>query len=343
MPKGIGTKSNGKLKASEWHSLFSKHLPLIALDVFGSKWSPNDHQRKRLVLENLVSLVECTHFVENKNITEDDTWKFEIDYAKYCKTSATLFPGISIRPNHHYALHIGLSEFGGERLNGMLQSLSNNNLLGQIESSMTKSFCQIQRLSHVKEYTKLTHRQRNKGTRTNLDIGIYEAVLHHLRQDHDYIHDYRNLPHPQDAAILTRDVLQFESLEGSSISTKKPNNGVWWMDDEEMKYGFVIHILQFSIEGVSTRIVIEPTTSVDFARLSEVQAEWPGFLQRMGVGVGEVKAGAYTLVESSKVQGLCAYREMPAWCAGNNHPLILWQALHLDVPSLDPMEGIVSH
>ncbi|KAG0141316.1 hypothetical protein CROQUDRAFT_26295, partial [Cronartium quercuum f. sp. fusiforme G11] len=34
IPKGIGTKANGKLKASEWHALFATHLPLAAFDVF---------------------------------------------------------------------------------------------------------------------------------------------------------------------------------------------------------------------------------------------------------------------------------------------------------------------
>ncbi|KNZ60550.1 hypothetical protein VP01_15387g1, partial [Puccinia sorghi] len=36
IPKGVGTASNGKLKASEWHSLFAKNLPLVALEAFGN-------------------------------------------------------------------------------------------------------------------------------------------------------------------------------------------------------------------------------------------------------------------------------------------------------------------
>ncbi|KAG0149028.1 hypothetical protein CROQUDRAFT_33774, partial [Cronartium quercuum f. sp. fusiforme G11] len=34
IPKGLGTKENGKLKASEWHALFATHFPLATLDVF---------------------------------------------------------------------------------------------------------------------------------------------------------------------------------------------------------------------------------------------------------------------------------------------------------------------
>ncbi|KNZ56865.1 hypothetical protein VP01_22g4 [Puccinia sorghi] len=34
MPKGFGSVKNGKLKASEWHTLFAIHLPLAAISVF---------------------------------------------------------------------------------------------------------------------------------------------------------------------------------------------------------------------------------------------------------------------------------------------------------------------
>jgi hypothetical protein len=34
MPKGLGKSKNGKLKATEWHSLFAFHLPLAVLDIF---------------------------------------------------------------------------------------------------------------------------------------------------------------------------------------------------------------------------------------------------------------------------------------------------------------------
>ncbi|MBW0488319.1 hypothetical protein O181_028034 [Austropuccinia psidii MF-1] len=33
MPKQLGSAQNGKLKASEWHSLFAIHLPLVFLDI----------------------------------------------------------------------------------------------------------------------------------------------------------------------------------------------------------------------------------------------------------------------------------------------------------------------
>lgn len=145
------------------------------------------------MLNNLCSLVECTHFVECKSITEETCAKFEINYASYCRTSETLFEGISIRPNHHYALHIGqlsrflgplisLSEFGGERLNGLLQSMPTNNLIGQMEVSMTKRFCQIQRLAQKKKISKLSMVAPIQEVNTHLDLAIYEVLLAHLKK-----------------------------------------------------------------------------------------------------------------------------------------------------------------
>lgn len=79
--------------------------------------------------------------MEKKSISKGDCSNYKASYQSYCKTSASLFENIPIRPNHHYALNIGevsryfgplsgLSEFSGERVNGLFQSLSNNFLLG---------------------------------------------------------------------------------------------------------------------------------------------------------------------------------------------------------------------
>ncbi|KNZ44725.1 hypothetical protein VP01_889g10 [Puccinia sorghi] len=194
VPKGVETESNGKLKASEFHSVFAEHLPLVALEDFGS-----------------ACLIEFTHFFESRLITEESCAKFYINYKFYCRTSEPLFQEISIWPNHHYALQISqlsqkfvplinLSEFGGERLNGMLQSFSAKNLLGkrfarcntdevkelngliqvcsttgqtgQMEGSMIKCFCKIQQLAHKKEFSKLGTTLPNKDVNNHLTLEI---------------------------------------------------------------------------------------------------------------------------------------------------------------------------
>ncbi|KNZ57559.1 hypothetical protein VP01_2127g2 [Puccinia sorghi] len=83
VPKRVGTASNINMKASKWHSLFSKNLPLVALKVFGNVWSAGNRKQNISLLKNLCSLVECTHFVKCKSITEETCAKFEINYALY--------------------------------------------------------------------------------------------------------------------------------------------------------------------------------------------------------------------------------------------------------------------
>ncbi|KAG0142552.1 hypothetical protein CROQUDRAFT_97433 [Cronartium quercuum f. sp. fusiforme G11] len=107
----LGTKSNGKLKASEWHALFAHHLLLATIDVFignyeiFSNGQGDDYSAKLLM--NFVALVECTHLVGSREVSPGDLEKFKQVYNKYTFTSKVLDPDCSIKPNHHYAKHIG--------------------------------------------------------------------------------------------------------------------------------------------------------------------------------------------------------------------------------------------
>ncbi|KNZ46356.1 hypothetical protein VP01_7333g1, partial [Puccinia sorghi] len=340
----VGTASNGKLKASEWHSLFAKHLPLVSLEAFGS-----------------VCLIECTHFIKSKSITEDSCSKFDIYYKSYCRTSEALFKGISIRPNHHYAIHIGqlsqiwgplinLSEFRGERLNGMLQSLSTNNLLGQMEGSMMKCFCQIQRLAHKKEFSKLSMNSANKNVNTHLTLEIYEVLYEHLKKTHPNLRDYREIPHPIGAKVLTRNVTKINQAEIQNrlqVSTKKPQNGVWWDCNGQRSFGFVIDIFRVpDLEDGSTQVVIKRTDLVDLRQVADVDFEWLPILSQMKVAVGVVAPDCYNLIHASSIGGQCLYQELSLGVIGNKFDLIgnkfdlvLWMAVELlTLLDPDPME-----
>ncbi|MBW0522341.1 hypothetical protein O181_062056 [Austropuccinia psidii MF-1] len=107
MPKRIGIAKNGKLKASEWHSLFSIYLPLSFLDtLLQFQTSNEDMVRYQIVLENLGFLIQCTNIVSSKSYKEDDAISFQREYDTYTQTSASLFSNQRVLPNHHYALHI---------------------------------------------------------------------------------------------------------------------------------------------------------------------------------------------------------------------------------------------
>ncbi|KNZ43677.1 hypothetical protein VP01_999g3 [Puccinia sorghi] len=342
VPKGVGTASNGKLKASEWHSLFAKHLPLVALEAFGNVWSAGNRDRKISLLNNLCSLVECTHFVECKSITEETCAKFEINYALYCRTSETLFEGISIQPNHHYALHIGqlsrllgplisLSKFGGERLNGLLQSMPTNNLIDSMTSSKKKRFSKLSMVAPIQEVN------------THLDLAIYEVLLAHLKKAHSNLRDYRDMPHPLEAKILTWNVQKINTAkikDKTRVSTKKPHIGIWWDCDGQQSFGFVIDIIRIpDLDEGTMQVVIERTDLVNLAYVANVKPEWVQILDQMKVAVGYVASACYNLIDASSIGGHCVYREISVGTMGNKHALVLWMAVEYSTNlDRDPME-----
>lgn len=91
MPRGFGTKKNDKLKASEWHNLFSTHLPLAALDIFIGRDVEESLNRNEDAINNICVLVRCTNIVASKTIMREDCDLFEDKYTIYTTTSTQLF------------------------------------------------------------------------------------------------------------------------------------------------------------------------------------------------------------------------------------------------------------
>ncbi|MBW0512814.1 hypothetical protein O181_052529 [Austropuccinia psidii MF-1] len=180
IPGGIGTARNGKLKGNEWSVLFNIYLPLTVLDIL---WDlgPKNH----LVLINIGALIQCTKIVGAQWVTEDNGHLFRSAYDTYQNTSKALFPNCRTLPNHHYAMHIpeqlsrwgplnGMSEYGGERLVGILQKIKTNSLQGATEETMMKKFVNSKAL----------------------DDNSYSNLLQHLQKEKPHLRDYRKIPHP---------------------------------------------------------------------------------------------------------------------------------------------------
>ena len=140
-PTNLGEKSHGKLKADQWLQLFSVFLPLILPEI----WSSSLNQHHQSLLENFHDLVACTNIICSYSVTEDSANLYHEHYIRYLKSSKTLFPNVSTRPNHHFALHnadlmkfwgplILLSEFPFESKNGMLQQINTNSHLCKLSS-----------------------------------------------------------------------------------------------------------------------------------------------------------------------------------------------------------------
>lgn len=136
-PVNLGDASHGKLKAQEYLTLFSVILPLIIPELWHFPLaSDNDLQN----LECFYHLVVTTNIICSFQTSNEEADVYTQHYVQYRTIIQDLFHHWPALPNHHWALHNGallknwgplpsVSEFPGERLNGMLQKIKTNRQL----------------------------------------------------------------------------------------------------------------------------------------------------------------------------------------------------------------------
>jgi hypothetical protein len=143
LPSQLGNAKCGKLKASQWYTLFVYVIPLIVADIFVTNINRIvESSNRALIMENIACLIQCTHIVNSRRIKDVHRKRFEDSYERYTLTSQKIFQHLSILPNHHYALHVPqqqelwgplgeVAEFTGERMIGKLGEIRTNNRLGK--------------------------------------------------------------------------------------------------------------------------------------------------------------------------------------------------------------------
>ena len=140
-PSNLGEASHGKLKARTYLTLFSVIFPLIFPDLW---WSPDlpDPGQEKYLFENFYDLVAATAIQVSHSTSNSAAEEYDAHYHRHRSVLPMLFPNHHSKPNHHYAMHSSdllrswgplpaLSEFPGERLNGILQNIDTNDHLGE--------------------------------------------------------------------------------------------------------------------------------------------------------------------------------------------------------------------
>jgi hypothetical protein len=146
-PANLGEKAHGKLKASELLTLFSCIFPLIIPEFWHL---PEATNLDRLHLESFHHLISATNIVCSFKTSNQDADTYTHHYVQYRLSIRNLFPQFKQRPNHHMAMHNGaqmkywgplpsLSEFPGERMNGMLQNINTNRRLSKSSIILSKT------------------------------------------------------------------------------------------------------------------------------------------------------------------------------------------------------------
>ncbi|KAF8905481.1 hypothetical protein CPB84DRAFT_1844888 [Gymnopilus junonius] len=163
-PVNLGDPSHGKLKAHEYLTLFTSIFPLIIPELWHGTNATDFGQEHLQCFHHLVS---ATNIIASFTTSLQKADDYMQHYVTYRAAIQWLFPHFPSMPNHHYAMHNGdllkrwgpmpsLSEFFGERVNGMLQSTKTNRQL--TESPRNTSLTPIEAAEVLAQAPKLDDR-----------------------------------------------------------------------------------------------------------------------------------------------------------------------------------------
>ncbi|KAI7963813.1 hypothetical protein MJO29_004240 [Puccinia striiformis f. sp. tritici] len=334
VPPNLGDPKHGKLEASEWHSLSSTYLPLSLIDFF---------------VNNPATLKPCFSTFQT--------------YLLYTESSNIVFDNPKIVPNHRYALHLpeqirwwgplsNVSEFSGERVNGMLQKMKTNSIVGQIEGTVIREFCQTQRFNSQaptwsletndnEPESKHDNESESKSPRlVELHPKLYVGLLNKLQAEHSTLRNYQDYPHPDGSSVPTpyaNEEDAFTSKTGIYFSKTKQNRLVAYDKNGHTRYGWITHI--YSLPELNGRVLVAVNSLVDACSGDAVEFI-DSFLQTLNnlqQKVVPADAGR-ELLDPWELIAVCGYRHLPAWTFGYHLPLIvLRQIPHDSSPLLFPL------
>ncbi|KAJ3831515.1 hypothetical protein F5878DRAFT_674690, partial [Lentinula raphanica] len=238
-PINLGEKQHGKLKAHEILILFTVIFPLVFPVLWGKNTSTDKEQK---LLDSYYQLTAATNIICSFQTSNSEAEKFTEFYVKYRKSIQILFDFAHSLPNHHFAMHneallkywgplAGLSEFPGERMNGMFQKVKTNRRIYDMGYTMLKKLLHfIQFTISTKEYQS-TDSEHLKGLynilqppatsksstqlllndqeceaflakATPLSPQEYVVLLQYLNQIGRPYRAYTNMPHPEYSLVL---------------------------------------------------------------------------------------------------------------------------------------------
>lgn len=142
VPSNLGDAAHGKLKADQWRTLGTTHLPLslTRLWAFASRDTPRP-LRCREILDVTISLLSAVTIASSRTVSLAGADAYLQHMQAYLAGLKKLFPEYKFHPNHHMALHLHeyLLLFGPvhawwtfpfERMIGMLQRMQTNSKIG---------------------------------------------------------------------------------------------------------------------------------------------------------------------------------------------------------------------
>ncbi|KAI9626751.1 hypothetical protein KEM48_010216 [Puccinia striiformis f. sp. tritici PST-130] len=284
-------------------------------------------------------------------------FKLSETYLLYTESSNIVFDNPKIVPNHRYALHLpeqirwwgplsNVSEFSGERVNGMLQKMKTNSIVGQIEGTVIREFCQTQRFNSQaptwsletndnEPESKHDNESESKSPRlVELHPKLYVGLLNKLQAEHSTLRNYQDYPHPDGSSVLTpyaNEEDAFTSKTGIYFSKTKQNRLVAYDKNGHTRYGWITHI--YSLPELNGRVLVAVNSLVDACSGDAVEFI-DSFLQTLNnlqQKVVPADAGR-ELLDPWELIAVCGYRHLPAWTFGYHLPLIVLRQIPTILP-----------
>jgi len=179
LPRNFGCPEHGKLKADQWRTALEFDIP-ISLIRIKTQQKPsrniNSDARLQKLVDHTLDLAMAIAWGLSQRTSPHHAERYTFYMTRYVAGIKELFPDFSLKPNHHYALHIpdillafgplhGTWAFSLERLIGRLQKLNSNSKigascwtsfhflanvsLGEMEATAMSLFCRRQALIHL--------------------------------------------------------------------------------------------------------------------------------------------------------------------------------------------------
>lgn len=144
-PSSFGSKGHGKLKADQWRSSIEFDIPVSLVSLLDKSKQLNDlaaTARCQKLVDSTMLLATAIRWATSHQTSPHHAAEYKRYMQAYLDSIKKLDPGITLRPNHHNALHLGdfLLLFGPmhswwmfpfERVIGTLQGINHNSKLGK--------------------------------------------------------------------------------------------------------------------------------------------------------------------------------------------------------------------
>lgn len=150
-PPKWGTIAAGKLSADEYKVICSVSLVVTLIRVWGYENAEGVESRRFKMLQNYVDLVHAIHVLFLRETSQKSRGYYKSHMLRYLRTVLDLYPDITLKSNHHLAIHIiaDLENLGPgharstpvfERVNHALQMINSNQHLGELSMDLALSF-----------------------------------------------------------------------------------------------------------------------------------------------------------------------------------------------------------